>query len=109
MWWYMILAVVLSIVILLDTHSSSIHHTCTWRSQLPPGKYEFTVGGETSTWEEGKVLTFEDCMMHEVTAEPDDPEALRIVVVFNTQHVSMPARHSSAAGGTDTAYCAAQY
>ena len=51
---------------------------------VPEGKCRLRAGGEVRTLEEGKCLVFDDSFEHE--AWNDDPDATRIVLIFDVWH-----------------------
>jgi aspartyl/asparaginyl beta-hydroxylase (cupin superfamily) len=76
----------------LNPHSGLPPHTGPFNGILrvhlplivPPG-CELTVGGEARTWEEGKVMVFDDSFVHSVHNHSDD---VRVVLFFSIYHPS---------------------
>ena len=53
---------------------------------LPAGNYTLKVAETTRRWQLGRMLTFEDVLQHEVRAAPQDAEAERILLIFDSDH-----------------------
>jgi aspartyl/asparaginyl beta-hydroxylase len=68
---------------------------------LVPEGCGLRVGGETATWQEGKVLVFDDSFVHDVW---NDSDQLRVVLFINAWHPSLSAEEQDGLARLQRAY-----